>query len=200
MKVVSILLLISICYDFYYSFNFFLQQLAVLLITRQIIQNIKESALPYLIEQFRLAKLSFDIFGALSPSVSKEKRQFSDYFKCKDKKKPTESSTIPQAEVESTLFKVRKCTEVLCWEYAIILIYIFIFQYEGTFSEHLEMFIQLGYVVLFSSAFPMAALCAFINNLIEIRSDAFKMCFIYQRPFGERVSNIGMWLVKLFYL
>lgn len=57
------------------------------------------------------------------------------------------------------------------------------------------MFIQLGYVVLFSSAFPMAAFCAFINNLIEIRSDAFKMCFIYQRPFGERVSNIGMWLV-----
>lgn len=58
------------------------------------------------------------------------------------------------------------------------------------------MFIQLGYVVLFSSAFPMAAFCAFVNNLIEIRSDAFKMCFIYQRPFGERVSNIGMWLVS----
>ena len=89
-----------------------LQQLAVLLITRQIIQNIKESALPYLIEQFRLAKLSFDIFGALSPSVSKEKRQFTDYFKCKDKKKHTESSTIPQAEVESTLFKVRNFVNI----------------------------------------------------------------------------------------
>lgn len=58
------------------------------------------------------------------------------------------------------------------------------------------MFIQLGHVVLFSSAFPMAAFCAFINNLIEIRGDAFKMCFVYQRPFGERVSNIGMWLVR----
>lgn len=80
----------------------------MLLITRQIIQNIKESALPYLIEQFRLAKLSFDLFGALSPSVTKEKRQFSDFFKCKDsKKKYPETSTIPQAEVESTLFKVR---------------------------------------------------------------------------------------------
>lgn len=57
------------------------------------------------------------------------------------------------------------------------------------------MFIQLGYVVLFSSAFPMAAFCALINNLIEIRSDAFKLCFIFQRPFGQRVSNIGTWQV-----
>lgn len=81
--------------------------MAVLLITRQIIQNIKESALPYLIEQFRLAKLSFDLFGALSPSVvGKEKREFSEATKSKEKKRPGESSTIPQAEVESTLFKV----------------------------------------------------------------------------------------------
>jgi anoctamin-8 len=69
-------------------------------------------------------------------------------------------------------------------------------QYDGTFTDHLEMFIQLGYVVLFSSAFPMAAFCALINNLIEIRSDAFKLCFTFQRPFGQRVSNIGTWQVS----
>lgn len=69
-------------------------------------------------------------------------------------------------------------------------------QYDGTFADHLEMFIQLGYVVLFSSAFPMAACCALINNLIEIRSDAFKLCFTFQRPFGVRVSNIGTWQVS----
>jgi hypothetical protein len=69
-------------------------------------------------------------------------------------------------------------------------------QYDGTFADHLEMFIQLGYVVLFSSAFPMAAFCALINNLIEIRSDAFKLCFTFQRPFGQRVSNIGTWQVS----
>jgi anoctamin-8 len=57
------------------------------------------------------------------------------------------------------------------------------------------MFIQFGYVVLFSSAFPMAGLCAMLNNLIEIRSDAFKLCFIFQRPFGQRVPNIGTWQV-----
>ncbi|KAG8126811.1 hypothetical protein E2320_021940, partial [Naja naja] len=47
-------------------------------------------------------------------------------------------------------------------------------KYEDTFQDYQEMFIQFGYVVLFSSAFPLAATCALINNIIEIRSDAFK--------------------------
>jgi anoctamin-8 len=50
-----------------------LQQLAALLIARQVIGNIKESALPYFLEQLRLAKLSFDMFGALSPSDEAKK-------------------------------------------------------------------------------------------------------------------------------
>ena len=58
------------------------------------------------------------------------------------------------------------------------------------------MFIQFGYVVLFSSAFPLAALCALLNNIIEIRSDAFKLCTNLRRPFGERVENIGTWQVQ----
>lgn len=58
------------------------------------------------------------------------------------------------------------------------------------------MFIQFGYVVLFSSAFPLAAMCALINNIIEIRSDALKLCTGLQRPFGQRVENIGQWQVR----
>lgn len=57
------------------------------------------------------------------------------------------------------------------------------------------MFVQFGYVVLFSSAFPLAALCALVNNLIEIRSDALKLCTGLQRPFGQRVESIGQWQV-----
>lgn len=60
------------------------------------------------------------------------------------------------------------------------------------------MFIQFGYVVLFSSAFPLAAMCALINNIIEIRSDALKLCTGLQRPFGQRVENIGQWQVSIF--
>ncbi|XP_030630556.1 anoctamin-8 [Chanos chanos] len=65
--------------------------------------------------------------------------------------------------------------------------------YEDTLQDYQEMFIQFGYVVLFSSAFPLAAMCALINNIIEIRSDALKLCTGLQRPFGQRVENIGHW-------
>lgn len=64
-------------------------------------------------------------------------------------------------------------------------------------DDYLEMFLQFGYVFLFSSAFPLAALWALINNVTEIRSDAFKMVNIFQRPFAESASNIGAWQVCL---
>ncbi|XP_040176414.1 anoctamin-8 isoform X2 [Rana temporaria] len=66
-------------------------------------------------------------------------------------------------------------------------------KYEDTFQDYQEMFVQFGYVVLFSSAFPLAAVCALVNNIIEIRSDAFKLCSGFQRPFGCRVDGIGQW-------
>ncbi|XP_034557412.1 anoctamin-8 [Notolabrus celidotus] len=81
-----------------------------------------------------------------------------------------ESNTLAQAEMES------------CMQ-----------SYADTFQDYQEMFVQFGYVVLFSSAFPLAAMCALINNIIEIRSDAFKLCTGLQRPFGQRVESIGQW-------
>lgn len=48
-----------------------MQLLATLLITRQVVGNIKESLVPYVKKQLRLAKLSFDVYGALSPTVEK---------------------------------------------------------------------------------------------------------------------------------
>ena len=69
---------------------------------------------------------------------------------------------------------------------------------QDTLQDYQEMFIQFGYVVLFSSAFPLAAMCALINNIIEIRSDALKLCTGLQRPFGQRVENIGQWQVSVF--
>ncbi|XP_052229887.1 anoctamin-10-like isoform X1 [Dreissena polymorpha] len=66
-------------------------------------------------------------------------------------------------------------------------------QYRGTQDDYLEMFLQFGYVFLFSSVFPLAAMWALINNVTEIRSDAFKMCRVFQRPFTESAANIGAW-------
>jgi anoctamin-8 len=88
------------------------EQLAGLLISRQIIGNLRESAWPYLMEQWRLATLSFNLYGALSPTQEKS----SENFKKDDDLKPTpemqSSSTqkrsIGQAEIESSLYKVSK--------------------------------------------------------------------------------------------
>ncbi len=55
------------------------------------------------------------------------------------------------------------------------------------------MFIQFGYVTLFSSAYPLAGFWALLNNVWEIRGDAFKLCYVHQRPFGQRVADIGTW-------
>lgn len=80
--------------------------------------------------------------------------------KIRDDKKEspgTPKRSIGQAEIESSLYK-----------------------YDGTFSDHLEMLVQMGYVVLFSAAFPLAGLCALANNLLEIRSDAFKLAHVHQ--------------------
>lgn len=76
--------------------------------------------------------------------------------------------------------------------------YFILFNRQGTLQDYQEMFIQFGYVVLFSSAFPLAAMCALINNIIEIRSDALKLCTGLRRPFGQRVENIGQWQVSVF--
>ncbi|XP_055848649.1 anoctamin-8 isoform X2 [Episyrphus balteatus] len=193
------------------------EQLAGLLISRQIIGNLRESALPYCIEQWKLARLSFTMWGALSPTQDVNRTILDDaqvHQQQSSTKSPNNESidgggghgstttpaavgggagaspspsggnlpamgslsssatkrNIGQAEIESSLFK-----------------------YDGTFSDHLEMLVQMGYVVLFSAAFPLAGICALVNNLMEIRSDAFKLAHVHQRPFGQRVANIGTW-------
>ena len=50
----------------------FLQLLAALLITRQVVGNIKESIIPYAKKHFKLAQLSFDRYGALSPTENRQ--------------------------------------------------------------------------------------------------------------------------------
>jgi hypothetical protein len=37
------------------------------------------------------------------------------------------------------------------------------------------MAVQFGYVTLFAAAFPAAPLAAFINNMVEARTDLFKV-------------------------
>lgn len=65
--------------------------------------------------------------------------------------------------------------------------------YLGTFDDYLELFLQFGYVSLFSCVYPLAAAFAVLNNFTEINSDALKMCRVFKRPFSEPSSSIGVW-------
>ncbi|XP_050481216.1 anoctamin-8-like isoform X8 [Bombus huntii] len=175
------------------------EQLAALLIARQVIGNLKESAVPYLIEQLRLARLSFELFGALSPSEARPppgeeddelRKNTEDKSERSDGGKSKQPRNVSQAELESSLYRVGHPTNSLLSD---VTFKVSTKKYDGAFSEHLEMLSQLGYVCLFSSAFPLAAMAALLGNLLELRGDAFKLCFVLQRPFGRRVSNIGTW-------
>ena len=53
--------------------------------------------------------------------------------------------------------------------------------------------IQYGFVTLFVAAFPLAPLFALLNNIAEIRLDAYKMTKEARRPLAERVEDIGAW-------
>lgn len=53
--------------------------------------------------------------------------------------------------------------------------------------------IQYGFVTLFVAAFPLAPFFALLNNIAEIRLDAYKMVTQARRPLAERVEDIGAW-------
>jgi len=65
--------------------------------------------------------------------------------------------------------------------------------YEGEFDEYLEIWIQFGYVCLFTSIYEYAPLCALVATIIEIRNDAHKFCNLFQRPESRISENIGFW-------
>ena len=61
------------------------------------------------------------------------------------------------------------------------------------FDDHMEIVIQIGYITLFASAFPLASLIAIVANWIEVRTDAFKLATVCRRPFCFRATGLGMW-------
>ncbi|KAK7492990.1 hypothetical protein BaRGS_00015720, partial [Batillaria attramentaria] len=63
----------------------------------------------------------------------------------------------------------------------------------GLFEEYLEMVLQYGFVTLFVAAFPLAPFFALLNNVIEIRLDAYKFVTQWRRPLAERAQDIGIW-------
>lgn len=65
------------------------------------------------------------------------------------------------------------------------------------FDDYLEMITQFGYICLFASAYPLAAILSFISNIFEVWSDSFALCLLSQRPVVERAYNIHSTWVQI---
>ena len=65
-------------------------------------------------------------------------------------------------------------------------------EYEQ-FDDYLEMLIELGYVTLFASAYPLAAFIAIFANYVEYRADAWKLSRVCLRPRAIRTDSVGTW-------
>ncbi|KAJ7997800.1 hypothetical protein DPEC_G00215880 [Dallia pectoralis] len=65
--------------------------------------------------------------------------------------------------------------------------------FPGLFSEYIELLVQFGYLSLFSCVYPLTAVLLLLNNITEIRGDAYKICKLFRKPFSPPVSNIGVW-------
>lgn len=69
--------------------------------------------------------------------------------------------------------------------------------YDDTIDDYGEIVIQFGFICLFGMAFPLASLVSLINNLIEVRTDAFKLLRIHKRPDTDVATSIGGWLIVI---
>lgn len=67
---------------------------------------------------------------------------------------------------------------------------------QGLFAEYIELLVQFGYLSLFSCVYPLTPMLLLINNLTEIRSDAYKICKLFRKPFSPPAADMGVWQVS----
>lgn len=67
-------------------------------------------------------------------------------------------------------------------------------------TDYREMVVQYGYLALFSVVWPLTSVSFLVNNWIELRTDAAKICTEMQRPIPWRADSIGPWLDSLGFL
>ncbi|CDS42189.1 anoctamin 8 [Echinococcus multilocularis] len=176
---ISKLILFQFINAFYASFYiaFYRMDLALLrhhlvtiLVIRQIAGNLKEVFLP--LGQTRVRQVYLSLRADGFPSLKKDDLHTLGTEASDGKSSPNKSTEtkITQAEQEEIMPK-----------------------YDDATNDYLEMFIQFGFVSMFTCVFPICGLLAFLNNILEIRSDAFKLLTNFQRPFSETARGIGVW-------
>lgn len=70
-------------------------------------------------------------------------------------------------------------------------------EYEDTYYDYLELFIQYGMAFLFFSIFPLAPVIAAVNSILEVRLDAFKLCVAMRKPRQRSAKSVNnAWMVS----
>ncbi|KMZ58976.1 Anoctamin-like protein [Zostera marina] len=65
---------------------------------------------------------------------------------------------------------------------------------DGLFDDFLELALQFGMIMMFACAFPLIFCFTVLNNITEIRVDAFKLLVMFKRPIPRTATTIGAWL------
>jgi len=60
-------------------------------------------------------------------------------------------------------------------------------------DDYLDMVLQLGYIVQFTTAWPFCALCGLTNNYFEFHGDLFRLFNSSSKPIPMAQRNIGPW-------
>ncbi|KAF7983670.1 hypothetical protein HWV62_19567 [Athelia sp. TMB] len=154
------------------------EQMFAFMVTNQVINTLTEVVVPYVIRKVKEYKAE-KADKAAGGDGKKKKVAFED-----EVKGGTESD-METKEDREFLEKVRLESARPVYD---------------VFGDYNEMVTQFGYVVMWSAIWPLAGVAALINNLIEIRSDAFKVTNLTRRPIPLRTDTIGPWLESLTFI
>lgn len=120
-----------------------------------------------------------------------KRRGFSKYKQFQSDRAAKRSGTAPDAsandspEEASFLTRVRNEAELDVYDVT---------------TDLREMVLQFGYLSLFSVIWPLTAVSFLVNDWVELRADAIKICIEMQRPTPWRADTIGPWLDSLSFL
>ncbi|CAF1615190.1 unnamed protein product [Rotaria magnacalcarata] len=168
-------------------------QLITIFVIKQFWDHVKEAIIPYIVSNTRLSMLiqlskkEHDRYAERKDLNQELKRILDQWNNSKQIKTTDEISVdyslsardfIPSFETLSLSQAEIECLQP---------------KWPDLYEDYLELVIQFGYIIFLSALFPLAAFFSLLNNILEIRADAFKLCMICQRPFSQRVKDIGHW-------
>ncbi|KAF9192876.1 hypothetical protein BGZ51_004639 [Haplosporangium sp. Z 767] len=150
-------------------------RLKAFMITTQAISFVTETIVPWLTRRAmpRVAKVQKEVSEKLRHDSSSSDEEGSKESQVKDQ---------DSAEGKHFLKRVKKQADLPVYDVN---------------EDYAEMVLQFGYVSLFSVIWPLTGLCAFVNNWVELRSDAAKVSYNARRPIPSRTDTIGPWVDNL---